>query len=276
MAVGLAAAAALCFVAAAVVGAGNPSFWLRLIFLVSISSGVLLLVAAVGWWARRHLERLVVERLLDLASPALIRAMPPRTVLEALLPWIYGDTTDHQDVLTGVLGGAGRDLAGGDTAVSRNTTAHFRIWTVEAGVCASEAEWTHELTGVRASHKFVVFATHDERIGALVAQQRRFSLFESFRVLDDDELDDFIRRVRAQIQLGITYSDSSGTTHRVGPRPLVGEQVPRHRFQEFVTLPGDVDRDDLCIVQFDLWDLADDDHVVRTIDSLTIRAAGTP
>ncbi len=164
MAVGLAAAAALCFVVAAAVGPDGPSFWLRLIHLMAVCTGVVLLVAALVWALRRRLEQLLADRLVDLATPSLIRAMPPRTVLGSLLPWIYGDTTDHQDVLAGVLGGAGRDLDGGDTAVSRNTTASFRIWTVGDGICASEAEWTHALTGVRKSHKFVVFATHDERI----------------------------------------------------------------------------------------------------------------
>lgn len=276
MAVGLAAAAALCFVVAAAVGPDNPSFWLRLTYLVAVCAGVLLLLAAVLWWLRRRIEQLLADRLVDLASPSLIRAMPPRTVLQALLPWIYGDTAGHQDVLTGVLGGAGRDLDGSDTAVSRSTTARFRIWTVEDGVCASEAEWTHELTGVRASHKFVVFATHDEQIGSLVAQQRRFPLFESYRVLDEDELDDFIRRIREQIRLGITYSDASGRSRRVAPRALDGELVPLRQFDQYVRLPDDVDRKDLCIVQFDLWDLADDDHVVTTVDSITVHAMGTP
>jgi hypothetical protein len=276
MAVGLAAAAAACFVLAAAGGPDDPSFWLRLIHLLAVCAGAVLLVAAPAWALRRRIEQLLADRLVDLASPSLIRAMPPRAVLEGLLPWIYGDTTDHEDVLTSVLGGPGQELSGGDTAVSRRTTAHFRIWTVGDGTCASEAEWTHELTGVRSNHRFVVFATHDENISALVAQHRRYPLFESFRVLDEDELDDFIRRVRDQIQLGIGYSDSSGRTHLVPPRKLTGEQVPLRRFPEFVDLPDDVDRNDLCIVHFDLWDLAHEDHVVRTIDSLTIRAAGTP
>jgi hypothetical protein len=276
MAVGLAAAAAVCFVVAAAVGPDGPSFWLRLIYLMAVCAGVVLLVAAIVWAFRRRFEQLLADRLVDLASPSLIRAMPPRAVLGSLLPWIYGDTTDHEDVLTGVLGGAGRDIDGGDTAVSRSTTAHFRIRTVGDEVCISEAEWTHELTGVRRSHKFVVFATHDEHIASMVAQQRRFPLFESFRVLDDDALDDFIRLVRDQLHVGIAYTDSSGRPHRVAPRPLSGELVPLRRFQEYVTLPDEVDRNDLCIVQFDLWDLADDDHVVRTVDSLTIRAVGTP
>lgn len=275
MAVGLAVAAAVCFGVAAVMGPDGPSFWLRLGYLVAACAGVVLLIAAVAWAARRPLERLLVDRLTELAGPSLIQAMPPRTVLASLLPWIYGET-DHEDVLTGVLGGAGRDLDGSDTAVSRSTTAHFRIWTVEDGVCASEAEWTHELSGVRKSHKFVVFATHDEQIGALVAQQRRFPLFEYFRVLDEDDLGDFIRRVRDQIELGITYTDTSGRVHVVPPRPFAGEVVPLRRFRDYVTLSDDVSPDDLCILQFDLWELADDDHVVQTIDSLTIRATGTP
>jgi hypothetical protein len=275
MAVGLAAAAAVCFVLAAAVGPDDPSFWLRLGYLVAVSAGVVLLVAALAWALRRRLEQLLADRLVDLASPSLIRAMPPRTVLGSLLPWIYGDTTDHQDVLAGVLGGAGRDLDGGDTAVSRNTTASFRIWTVGDGICASEAEWTHALTGVRKSHKFVVFATHDERILGLIATERRFPLFESFQAQEEDELDEFIRRVRDDVRLGISYRDTSGRVHQIAPRSVDGEQVPLRRFDQYVGLPEDVDRKDLCIVQFDLWDLVHDDHVPRTIEELTVRVRGT-
>lgn len=276
MAVGLTGVAVLSFVLAAALGPDNPSFWLRLAYIVAVLSGVALLLAALVQWARTRIEHLLADRLLDLASPSLIRSMPPRTVLARLLPWIYGDSTDHEDVLTGVLGGPGRDIDGGDTAVSRNTTAHFRIWTVSDGVCASEAEWTHELTGVRRNHKFVVFATHDEEIGTMVARERRFPLFESYRVLDEDELDDFIRRIREQIRLGITYSDTTGRSRRVAPRTLDGEIVPLRQFDHYVALPAKVDPQDLCIVQFDLWDLVDDDHVASTIDSITVHAIGTP
>ncbi|MGI5126293.1 hypothetical protein ACQEVB_05700 [Pseudonocardia sp. CA-107938] len=276
MAVGLAAAAAVCFVVAAAVGPDDPSFWLRLTYLLAVCAGVFLLIGALAWAARRRIEQLLADRLVDLASPSLIRAMPPRTVLESLLPWIYGDTRGHEDVLAGVLGGAGRDLDGGDTAVSRNTTAHFRLWTVDDGICANEAEWTHELTGVRQSHKFVVFATHDERILAAIATERRFPLFESFQVQEEDELDDFVRRVRDDVRLGITYRDTSGRIHRIAPRAVDGELVPLRRFDQYVGLPDDVDRKDLCIVQFDLWDLVHDDHVPRTIEELTVRVRGTP
>lgn len=276
MAVGLAAAAAVCFVVAAAVGPDGPSFWLRLIYLMTVCAGVVLLVAALVWALRRRLEQLLADRLGSLVTPALIQSMPPRIVLGSLLRWIYGDTTNHEDVLAGVLGGAGRDIAGGDTAISRDTTASFRIWTVDDGICASEAEWTHQLTGVRQSHKFVVFATHDERILGLVATERRFPLYESFCVQEEDELDEFVRRVRDAVQLGIRYRDTSGRTHRIAPRALAGEIVPLRRFDQFVDLPDDVDRNDLCIVQFDLWDLVHDDHVTYTIEELTVRVRGTP
>lgn len=274
MAVVLAVAAAALLALAAAVGSENPSFWLRIVYLLAAGGGFLLIVVSIVIVVRRRLEQLVGDRLVEVASPAIIRTIAPRAVLGALLPWIYGDAANHQEVLTGMLGGAGRDIAGGDTAVSRNTTAHFRIWSVDEGLVQSEGTWTHEFSGMRKSDKLVIFATHDDEIAALVAQERLFPLFELWRVLDEDALDDFGRSLRETIELGITYRDNSGAEHRVKPQFLPGTRVPLRQFDQYIRLPDEVNRQDLYIVDFDLWELADPDHVVATIESLTIKARG--
>jgi hypothetical protein len=272
MAVVLGVAAAVLLALSAVLGPDQPSPWLRAVYVFAQWTGPLLLIALAGLVLWRRLLPWATKRLVELAGPALIRAMSPRAVLEALLPWVYGDTVAHEDVVTSVLGGAGRDPEGQDTAVSRHTTAHFRLQAIDDSTCISEATWTHAFSGVRRNHKFVVFATASPDIAALLANERVYPLFEMWIVKDEDELEDFVPNLRRGLQIGITYAEQSGQVHEVPPRRLEGEEVALRGYDELVRLPEGVDRKDIRIVQFDLWDLADQDHVVESIERVAIRA----
>ena len=272
MAVVLALAAVVLLAMAATLGPDQPSVWLRAAYLFALWTGPLLVLLAVGaLWRRRFVDLLRV-RLVELAGPAIIRAMSPRAVLGSLLPWIYGSAAGHQAVLTGLLGGAGRDPAGRDTAVSRNTTAHFRLRAINDSICASEATWTHEFSGVRYNHKFVVFATSDPQIAFQITNERIFPLFELWLLEDDDQLEEFVPNLRETFEIGITYTEMGGAVHGVPPQPLWGEEVALGDYDQFVRLPNGIDRKNLRIVQFDLWELADPDHVVEAVESLSVRA----
>ena len=272
MAVVLVVAAAVLLVTAAALGPDQQSVWLRLVYIVSLWAGPLLIILIAGVLARRRLAHLLRSGLVDLAGPAIVRAMPPRAVLGALLPWIYGSAAGHQAVLTGILGGAGRDPAGRDTAVSRNTSAHFRLRAIDDTTCASEATWTHEFSGIRYNHKFVVFATFDPEIAFQITNERIFPLFELWLLEDDEKLEEFVPNLRETFEIGITYTEMGGVVHSVSPRELWGEEVALGDYDQFVRLPVGIDRKNLRIVQFDLWDLADPDHVVEAVESLSIRA----
>jgi hypothetical protein len=251
----------------------QADLWLRVVTVGVASLGPLLLVLAIIYSLRRRLVRKVRQQLVDLAGPAIIRSMPPRTVLSSLLPWVYGDRTNHQDVLTGVLGGAGRDPLGRDTAVSRSTMALFRLISIDRRMCRSEAVWTHQFSGVRNSHKFVIFATCDREISTFVTGDRVFPLFELWVLDDEDQLEEFVPNLRDSLQIGVTYFDSENNLHKIEPRQPYGEEVALRHYDQFVRLPDSVDRKDLRIVQFDLYDLADADHVVESIESLSFKAS---
>jgi hypothetical protein len=136
---------------------GDPtSTWSQLLAVAASWAGPILLVLALVFSVRTWLTKLLRRQIVDLAGPAMIRSMPPRTVLGALLPWVYGDRTDYREVLTGVLGGASRDAEGRDTAVSRRTTAVFRLHAIDQSTCRSDTTWTHEFSGVRNNHRFVI------------------------------------------------------------------------------------------------------------------------
>lgn len=237
---------------------------------VLLASAVLVLAL---YLARRRLVDTLRRALTDIAGPALIRSMSPGVVLGELLPRVYGEDTGHDDVLVGVLGGPGRDSEGRDTAVSRSTTAHFRLRAINATTYEREVSWTHRFSGVHNSHKLVIFATDDRAIWGLIPSRRVFPLFESFFFEDEDNLEDFVQTLGDTVELGVSYTDVARRLHRVEPRTLRGEGVPLRQYDQFIRLPDEIDRRRLHIEKFDLWDLADDDHVVESIESLTIRTS---
>jgi hypothetical protein len=273
MAVVLVLAVALLLVVSAALGPEQSSPLLRAVDTFAQWLGPLLIIALVAYLGRQHLASWVERRLRDLTGPALIRDMPPRKVLGALFPAIYGDKVGHQDVITGLLGGAGREPSGADTAVSRNTTAHFRLRSIDDSACASEVTWTHEFSGVRNNHRYVIFATCDDEIYSLVNRERIFPLFELWKLDNDDQLEDFVPTLRDTLKIGATYLDVDGVLHTAEPRPQYGEEVAFRDYEQYVRLPDSVDRKDLRIVQFDLYDLADPDHIVESIERLSVRAS---
>ena len=122
MAVVLVVAAVALLAISAVLGPGVESVWLRILYIFAQWTGPLLLLVAAAHVLRRRLSSWVADRLVDLAGPALISAMPPRMVLNAVLARVFGDKVGHQEVTTALLGGGGPDPAARDTAVSKGTT----------------------------------------------------------------------------------------------------------------------------------------------------------
>ena len=249
---------------------------MAVVLVVAVALAVVVAVGAAAfltlYLARRWIARWLTRQLVDLAGPAMIHAMPPRQVLDTLLPVIYGERVGHHHIIASVLGGSGRELDGRDTAVSRRTSVHYSLRALDPYVCRSESTFTHEFSGVRNAHRFVIFATFDREVADLIATERLYPLFEFWRLEDEDQLEDFVPTLRESLRVGITYLDADGERHTVAPRREKGEEVAYRRYDQFIRLPEDVDRQNLRIIHFDLFDLADPDHVVRSIESLTLSA----
>lgn len=273
MAALLACAAALFFLIAVVFSGDTESVVLRGVGVLAEWVGFAAVVALVVVLVRGPLLRWLRRELVDLAGPAIIRTMAPRDVLATLLPAIYGGRGSHEDVLTGVLGGAGRDARGRDIAVSKSTTAHLRLMAVDDRTCVSEFTWTHEFSGVRDNHFLILFGTVDPEIVPLVLANRTYPLFEVWKLRDEDELDDFVPKLRDSLKVGITYRDADGRVVEVEPAPHVGEEIALRHFDGFVRLPDRFDRKDLRILRLDLHDLADPDDVVAAVERLSVRAS---
>lgn len=229
------------------------------------------LVVAVGYAVRHRLRNWARQVLVDTAGPAVVRSLPPRDVLDAVLGPLYG--TRYDDVVVGVLGGPGREPGGRDTAISRSASAHFRLESIADGICRAEATWTYEFSGKRDNHTLVIFGTHEPDMAAIVTQRRVYPIYEMWLLNNEDELEDFVDDLRAAVEIGVTYRDGEGVLHTVPPRPQHGEEVAWGDYQKFLRLPDDANRADLRMVSFDLHDLADPDHYVRSVERLTLRAS---
>ena len=255
-----------------VASADSAQPWLRVLSVLCTWSGAMLVAFLTLYVARRRVAAWVSRRLVELAGPAMVRSMPPRQVLDALLPMIYGPRVGHQHIVASVLGGAGRELDGRDTAVSRRSNARFSLAALDQRTCRCESTWTHEFSGARNTHRFVIFATADRDVAELIPTERVYPLFELWMLNDEDQLEDFVPTLRNNLRIGITYLDADGTLHTVPPRRETGEEVGFRRYDQFIRLPDDVDRKNLRIIEFDLYDLADPDDVVGSIESLTLSA----
>ena len=83
-------------------------------FIAVAVTAVLLVVAY-----RRVLRRRLINELLQLSGPSIVRALLPQQVMTAFLSEIYGDSDANRDVIAGVLGGEGVEPHGGDLTISR-------------------------------------------------------------------------------------------------------------------------------------------------------------
>src|SRR5690348_17140488 len=116
------------------------------------------LVAFVLWRLRDRLTGWAGRRLVEVAGPAIVRSMPPRAVLGALLERVFGDARRHDEIASALLGGGGHDVFGRDIAISRATTVHMVLHRIDHASCLTELTWSHEFSGVRDNHRLVMFA----------------------------------------------------------------------------------------------------------------------
>lgn len=238
---------------------------------IAVLVGLLVLV---GYAFRRRLRDWAQRLLAEIAGPTVVRSLPPRTVLQAVLAPLYGEQVALDDVLMAVLGSAGREWDRRDTLASRGVDAHFRLRSLDDATCRTEATWTYEFSGVQDDHLLVIFGTHDRRIVAAVMQERAYPLYELWLLNSEDEtLGDFVEQLRSTVQIGITYRDTDQVVHVVPPCAQPGEVVRLRDYPKLIRLPSDLSEDDLCVVQYDLHDLADADHVVDSVRSITLRAS---
>lgn len=232
---------------------------------------VLLLIVSVVALLRRRLLSWLRGQLLAVSGSAIVNSLPPRVVLATLFDRIYGPGRHHESLQIGILGGPGRDLQGHDIAASRSTVVDIRLSSVSRDMYSAVITWTHQLSGVLDTYEFVVFATCEPDLYNLIPSERRTPLYESFFVQDEDLLEGFVPTLQRMLEVGLTYRDDKGLTHHVPPRSLRSVEPRRGDFGKFVTFPEGADVENLRILQFDLGQLVDPDHVVAAIETLSVK-----
>jgi hypothetical protein len=273
MALVLFLAAAVCLVLSVVLGPGQESLFLHGVHVLAQWIGPLFLAVGVAALFRRRASSWVRHRLIELAGPAIISAMPPRTVLNSTLERVLGKKVGHREVITALMGGSGRDPAARDTAASRSTSANVRFERIDTANLLSEIAWSHDFTGVRDNHHYVLFATTDAEILTAINGERTYPLFESWRLDNEEQLANFVPSMKAELDVGVTYRDADDRLHVVDPKPVAGEEVALNDYGQFVRLPRSVDPQNLVIFHLDLHDLTDPDHVVGSIERLNLRTS---
>jgi hypothetical protein len=270
---GLAAVVLLALAVALSMALGASGWWaaVALAALLSIGSAV----AAALTLGYRRISHLAQRELLDVAGPAIIESMSPRLVLDSALNRVFGRDVPHGEILTAVLGGSGRNRDATDTAVSKRTEVVVELDRVDEKICRSVLTWSHEFSGVRNNHLYLIFGTSDWNIYTTVMNDRIYPLYEVWFLPDDDQFENFVPDLRKQLEFGISYRDEIGALHTVEPRREPGEVVPLRSYEDYVELPSSVESDDLRILKVDLYDLADLDHVVAEIETLSVRASST-
>lgn len=221
---------------------------------------------------RRQITGWLARELLSVSGPAMLKELPPRVVLSSLLDRIFRDRRGHESVLAGILGGAGLDVHGRDIATSRRTDVHVCLRSIDAKSYECEITLRHQLSGSLANHDFVVFATYDPKLWNLLARERKHPLYESWFVPDERELHAFGGTLRRTLKIGISYRDDAGTLHEVEPGSPPCTEPLSSEYSDYVQLPGDVEIGAVKIYCIELGQLADPDHVMGEIETITVQA----
>jgi hypothetical protein len=268
----LALVAVVALVSATFVPSGG-GLGLRLLAVAVQCLATLGLFAAAAGFLLRPIRRWLANELTGVAGPAIVHALPPRVVLDALLKRVYGHhAATYEPIVTGILGGAGQSVNGADIAISTRTSAHYQLRALDEGRVAARGSWTYRFPSARTQHRFAIFCTCDREIWNLILPNHKLPLFESFLIPDVDLFEEFIPTLRESLRVGVGYRDDAGRLHEVAPRPVDVQDVKHGGFADLVQLPPSVDQQNLHILQFDLWDIPDDQHVVTSIESLAIEA----
>jgi len=281
LAVGLASAALLLLIIT-IAWPEQDSILERAIFQFAGALWPLLLFAAFAVAVyRRVLRPRIGHEFARLSEKAVGAASPPTEVMAALLSRTYGDRHAVHDVVVGVLGGAGAHPRGDDLTISTHTTVDYELRRVDPRTYELKLAVTHSFKEDVTDHRFAIFATCDPHLRDAIALARRVPLYESWFVPNPSLFEKSVDEISSSAHLGIEYVDLDGNHHRVRPVKAAISEVSFRDWPEFLTLfrqpVGNVPKQNpvrylrsLRIFEFDLGELADIDHAVGSIRSMSL------
>jgi len=224
-------------------------------------------------WIGREFERL--------SEQAIVGAWPPQEVMATLLSRIYGNAHSTQDVVVGVLGGAGIDARGSDLTISTHTTVDYILRRIDRRAYELKLAVRHSFKDDVTDPRFAIFATCDPQLRDSIALACRLPLYEEWFVPNAALFAKSVDEISSSAHIGIDYTDLDGGHHRVDPTRVELTEVSYRDWPEYLTLfresLGTLPRQSparymrtLRIFEFDLGELADEDHVVGSIRSMSL------
>ena len=246
---------------------------------LTISVSAALLVVAY----QRVLRRRLTDELLRLSGPSIVRALLPQQVMATFLSEIYGDSEANRDVVAGVLGGVGAEPHGGDLTISTHTTVDYELRAVNHHTFELISTVSYSFKKNVADHRFVIFAMCDPQLRDSITLACRLPLFESWFVSDQSLFEQSVDAMLPSVHIGIRYTDLDGEHHDVVPAEVALTEISYQDWPEFLTFfrapVGTMPRQHpaqylgtLRIFECDLGELTDVDHVVGSVESLSLRS----
>lgn len=247
------------------------------IFAVALAA--ILLVVIYRWVLRRRL----MDELVRLSGPSIVRSLLPQQVMTTFLSTIYGDEDANHDVVAGVLGGEGAQPHGADLTISTHTTVDYELRGVDQETYELISTVTYSFKENVTDHRFVIFATCDLVLRDSIALACRLPLFESWFVPDRSLFDQSVDAMLPSVSIGIRYTDLEGGQHDVEPNKIELTEVGYRNWPEYLTFfrepLGTMPRQSpsqymgtLRIFECDLGELADIDHAVGSVKHLSLRS----
>ena len=252
--------------------------------LLELSFPVALLAGAALYGYELFLRRWLAAELAHLAGPRIVEALLPHQVMEALLDSIYGRNDANRDVVTGVLGGAGRRPLGGDLTISTHTGVHMELRGVDRELYYLTTAVTYSFRKNVPVDRFIVFATCNALLRDSISSGCQLPLFELWFVPDSSLFRSSVDDMLPSVRLGIEYLDLDGGHHSASASKLRLREVKYQQWADYLSffredmgpLPRQNTHDhlgDLRIFECDLSDIAADDHTVSAIERLSVRVS---
>ncbi|GLZ31103.1 hypothetical protein Lesp02_32910 [Lentzea sp. NBRC 105346] len=228
------------------------------------------------------LHRWLVQEIARIAGPGMVGNMLPQDVLRTFLDSIYGENAANHDVVSGVLGGEGVRPGGEGLTISTHTTVELEASAINHDTYHLTSTVSYSFKTPVADDKFVIFATCDPLLRDSIIAGCRLPLCDLWYVGDPDLFHESIEDMLPSVNIGMSYTDESGTPTTAELERIKPTDVKFERWTDYLTffrepmstMPRQNPRrhlNSLRIFECDLSGLASADHMVSTIERLTVQ-----
>jgi hypothetical protein len=230
-----------------------------------------------------YLHHRLLAEISRIAGPGIVRTLLPQQAMRTLLSSIYGENDANDAVLTGVLGGEGLRPLGGDLTISTYTTVDYELRAVDYETYHLTSTVSYSFKKNVVVDQFIIFATSNALLRDSIINGSRLPLFEMWFIPDTALFQHSTEDMVQSVRIDIDYIDGEGQRRVAKSSRISLQDVNFGQWADYLTFfreaMGPLSRQnprnhlsDLRIFKCDLSGIADDDHVVRAIERLTVRS----